>query len=181
MWGLTTRQCPTASALPTPLNATGPPAYLAELAGVTGAWQARANLALRGAQVIATDAAGRLYMGDWFDGPAASVGAATVTAPYPTKSTGYLARLAARPLDTHPAAVVGPGLQVWPNPTESREVWISGPAAGQAVAVWDTLGRRVGGGTMPGSGALRLALPNSLPAGLYVVHSGGQSQKLIIQ
>ena len=132
------------------------------VAGATGAWQARAAPAVRGAQVLATDAAGRLYVGDDFQGSAASIGAATVTAPYPNK--GYrLPGSAGGPATGHPphhragagsAGVAQPdrssrGVDKWPGGRTGRgRVGRAGAARGgrgNAARQWPVAAGIAGG------------------------------------
>ena len=95
--------------------------------------------------------------------------------------TGYSARLGVGPLAAGAAAAVPTGLQVWPNPAAGGGgVWVQGAKAGQAVQVLDLLGQVVGQGPMPAAGPLRLELAGCA-AGVYVVRSGGQARRLVIE
>lgn len=161
-----------------PLLAGGGYVYSAQLDGATGNWRWAAAAQAR---VLATDAGGRLYMGNYFAGPAASFGATTLPAAGARLNTGYVARLAAGPLRTVAPAGQVPGLVAWPNPIAGHELWVQGARAGQAVWLLDALGRQVSGGIMPITGPLRLALPAGLPAGLFVVRSPTQSQKVVVE
>lgn len=71
-------------------------------------------------------------------------------------------------------------MAVWPSPFRGQ-VQIAGLAAGQTVALYDALGKRVAIATMPAAGALQLALPAQLPAGIYLVRAGSQSQRVAVE
>ncbi|GAA3917680.1 T9SS type A sorting domain-containing protein [Hymenobacter algoricola] len=94
--------------------------------------------------------------------------------------TGYVARLGPLALGTRAARRSGGSLAVWPNPARQSEAWVSGAPAGQAVGVYDALGRLVRTAVAQGSTPVRLTL-GALPAGLYVVRAGARSAKLIVE
>ena len=105
----------------------------------------------------------------------------TLASAGPGLTTGYVMRRAAGPLSAGVAAPGTGGLTVWPNPAGAREVWVQGAPAGATVDVLDLLGRPVFHGIMPGTGPLRVALPLPVGAGMYVVRSGRQTQKVLVQ
>ncbi|WP_345233336.1 T9SS type A sorting domain-containing protein [Hymenobacter saemangeumensis] len=133
------------------------------------------------ARTITTDNAGRLYVGGFFTSSTATFGATTLPQAGPGQSTGFVARLTSGPLATHAPAPGRLGLDVWPNPTNVREVWVRGAAPGQLVRVLDLLGREVGRGQMPPVGALKLKLPDQLSPGVYLVSISGQAQQLVVE
>lgn len=161
----------------------GGQAGLAQLDGATGAWRwARPRVPSVGVQHLALDGAGRVTVAGWFTSPTVAFGPVTLAhVGGPGGSTGYLARLGAGPLAAHPAAARADGLVVWPNPGGPGPVWVQGPAPGQVVQVLDALGRIVAIGQMPARGPLALPLPAALSAGLYLVRSAGQVQRLVIE
>ncbi|WP_201987580.1 T9SS type A sorting domain-containing protein [Hymenobacter rubidus] len=71
-------------------------------------------------------------------------------------------------------------LSVWPNPARAA-VQLGGLLPGQVVEVYNTLGQRILAGVVPPVGALQLVLPEHLPAGVYVVRSGGQARRLVVE
>lgn len=79
-----------------------------------------------------------------------------------------------------PTSASGLTLTLWPNPTHAS-VRIAGLSSGQVVQITDALGRAVTTAIAPTNGFLDLALPTGLPTGLYVVHSGGLSQRLVVE
>lgn len=161
---------------------SGARVHLAQLDGATGAWRWSQSVAPAVARQIAADDSGRLYVAGSFDGTAAKFGATTLVQAGAGFKTGYLARLSAGPLATNGgASQPAAGLVVWPNPGGRGAVWVQGPAAGAAVEVVDVMGRRVSRSQMPASGPLRLELPAALITGIYVVRSGGQSQRLVLE
>ena len=93
---------------------------------------------------------------------------------------GFLARLAAGPLTTRPATTLA-RLQVWPNPTSAGLVRVLGPTPGALVEVLDVLGRRLSSGHLPANGPLELRLPPTCRAGLYLVRSAGQTERLVVE
>ena len=174
----------------TPLS-NGSKSDVAQLDGTTGTWSwARPAFPLirPGSQSVAVeqlavDGSGRLLLAGWFSGAMTTFGTVTLVGEGgPTGITGYLARLANRPLGTKTGTsrAIFP-LQVWPNPSVSRAVWVQGPAAGQTVQVIDALGKTVYSGQMPTSGPLGLTLPTTISAGLYIVRSTGQAQQLVVE
>ena len=161
--------------------AGGSAVNLGQLDGATGVWRWTAATAPVEVWDIATDAVGRLQMGGLFDGATAAFGATMLTGAGPGMSTGYLARMGAGPLAARPPSGAAAPLAVWPNPTGGGAVWVQGPAPGQAVRVCDALDRVVGIGLMPARGPLRLELGAGLAPGLYVVRSGGQARRLVVE
>ncbi|HEX8326445.1 MAG TPA: zinc-dependent metalloprotease family protein [Hymenobacter sp.] len=77
-------------------------------------------------------------------------------------------------------AGVAARLQVWPNPARGA-VSVGGIAPGKAVQLIDLTGRVLLSAVLPADGPLQLQLPSGLAPGLYVVRSGGQSQRLVVE
>ena len=76
--------------------------------------------------------------------------------------------------------VTGSGrLTLFPNPARTA-VAVGGVPAGAPVAVFDALGRAVAHATADADGQARLTLPPGLAAGVYVVRSAGQVQRLLV-
>ncbi|NVO83869.1 zinc-dependent metalloprotease [Hymenobacter terrestris] len=71
--------------------------------------------------------------------------------------------------------------QLWPNPTREGRVSVAGLPAGQPVQLLDLTGRLLLTTTMPPAGPLTLELPAGLRAGLYLVRSGSQSRRLVVE
>ncbi|WBO83002.1 reprolysin-like metallopeptidase [Hymenobacter yonginensis] len=70
-------------------------------------------------------------------------------------------------------------LQVWPNPAHDH-LTVAGLTAGQPVQLLDLSGRVLLTATAP-AGPLELQLPTGLAPGVYLVRSGGQAQRLLVQ
>jgi hypothetical protein len=71
-------------------------------------------------------------------------------------------------------------LTLYPNPARSA-LTVAGLHAGASVEVFDALGRSVARATADAGGTARLTLPTGLAAGVYVVRSNGQAQRLAVE
>ena len=69
-------------------------------------------------------------------------------------------------------------LQLWPNPARGT-VSVAGGAPGEVVQLLDLTGRVLGRAVLPATGPLQLALPAT--PGVYVVRSGSQSRRLVVE
>lgn len=69
---------------------------------------------------------------------------------------------------------------LYPNPARTS-VAVGGLPTGAAVDVLDALGRSVTRATADTGGTARLALPAGLAAGVYVVRSGSQARRLLVE
>ncbi|MBF9236105.1 right-handed parallel beta-helix repeat-containing protein [Hymenobacter sp. BT683] len=79
-------------------------------------------------------------------------------------------------------ALSGPAasrLVLAPNP--ARATTVTGAAAGAPVTVFDAVGRAVLAATANAAGAAALVLPAHLPAGVYVVRTGTQAVRLVVE
>lgn len=72
------------------------------------------------------------------------------------------------------------GLALFPNPTQQLTT-LTGTAAHALVQVFDALGRTVTTATADGDGTAQLALPTGLAPGVYVVRTGTQALRLLIE
>jgi len=162
-------------------DAAGAPRSFAQLDGATGAWRGFRTPGPGVVRAMVLDGQGRLHLAGFFDTPTATFGPVTLAQAGPGQSTGFVARGGAGPLSARAGAGPTAGLAVWPNPAGGGAVWVQGPAPGQAVQVLDALGRMVGSGRMPVSGPLRLEFGAGLALGLYVVRSGGQARRLVVE
>ncbi|KUG09048.1 hypothetical protein ASU33_19685 [Solirubrum puertoriconensis] len=70
-------------------------------------------------------------------------------------------------------------LVLTPNP--ARTTRLSGAAAGAPVQVYDAVGRLVLSATADATGTARLMLPAGCPTGVYVVRSGAQAVRLVVE
>ncbi|GAA4378380.1 hypothetical protein GCM10023186_14870 [Hymenobacter koreensis] len=70
-------------------------------------------------------------------------------------------------------------LTLAPNP--SRTTTLAGAPAGAAVAVYDALGRQVLMATADATGTALLVMPGGCPAGVYVVRTGTQAVRLLVE
>ena len=154
---------------------------LLQLQAANGAVQALTNLGTLGVRQMALDGQSRLQLAGYFETAAASLPPLTLAQAGLGRQTGYVARRAAAPLAAIQGQAASAGLNVWPNPTQNRQVQVQGAAPGQAVQVLDALGRLVSQARMPAAGPLLLVLPASLPAGLYLVRGDGQARRLIVE
>lgn len=159
----------------------GTPVQVAPLNLATGAWGSDNTLPT--SAILTSDQLGRLYVYGAFTGTSLTLGGQIVPGAGGTSKTGYVARLGQLALPTRSAqASATEGLHAWPTPGPGTGVWVQGAQAGQAVEVLDVLGRRVGGGTMPTSGILRLSWAGAVLApGVYVVHSGERSTRWVVE
>jgi hypothetical protein len=71
------------------------------------------------------------------------------------------------------------GLTLAPNP--ARTTTLAGAAAGASVEVYDVLGRLVLTATADAAGTAALVLPEGLATGVYVVRSGAQAVRLVVE
>ncbi|AII50599.1 hypothetical protein N008_01195 [Hymenobacter sp. APR13] len=71
-------------------------------------------------------------------------------------------------------------LALYPNPA-SRRTHLTGARANSAVQVFDALGRLVFTAQADAAGQATLTLPEGLPVGVYVVRTGAQAQRLIVE
>ena len=85
------------------------------------------------------------------------------------------------PVRTVTLAAAGPArFTAFPNPAHGT-VNVTGLAADAPVTVFDALGRPVATATADARGTAHLTLPVGLAAGIYVVRSGGQTQRLTVE
>lgn len=154
---------------------------LAQLNADTGTWRWALPIDSTEVSAIALDPTGRVIIAGKYNKVRVAFGAFTLHRDGPGRGTGYVARLAAGPLARQPKALGIKQLAVWPNPSGRGTVQVQGPAPGQPVQLLDALGRVVANGRMPANGLLSLAVPNALPAGLYLVRSAGQACRLVVE
>ncbi|GAB2951174.1 hypothetical protein GCM10027048_15350 [Hymenobacter coalescens] len=168
---------------PTQLSSSGGTNLALVRLGPAGAWSWVRQSDGRSGKLV-DNGAGYFHLAGTFGPTPAGFGPFTL-APNPlvpsttVLGTGFLARLSAGPLAAA-SPKAAPAWAVYPNPARAY-VDVSGLPAQMPVAVLDALGRRVTTGLMPAQGALRLALPPALPAGFYLVRSGAQSQRLLVE
>nr|GFC79409.1 hypothetical protein [Tanacetum cinerariifolium] len=142
--------------------------------GGTGGTSGGSNLAFS----IALDGPGRVWLAGYFEGASAQFGSNTLTGA-PFTSTSYVARLGNQVLATQPSGVAGSAFTLAPNPSRGT-VRVHGLAAGQTVQLYDAMGRLLITQRAPATGTLLLAPPMALAPGLYLVQSGGQMRRLVI-
>jgi len=75
----------------------------------------------------------------------------------------------------------GAGLALYPNPARGEAATLIGAAPGTVVTVLDALGRPVATATADAAGSAALALPTGTPAGVYVVRTGQQALRLVVE
>jgi hypothetical protein len=71
-------------------------------------------------------------------------------------------------------------LSIWPNPARTQ-VQVAGLPQGQAVGVYDVLGKLVATSVAPASGPVQLILPTPLAVGMYVVRGLGWARQLAVE
>ncbi len=94
--------------------------------------------------------------------------------------TGFLAVLGGAGTLPTRAPAPGPAFTLFPNPAR-RACQVQGTPAGAEVTVYDALGRPLAHAPADAAGTARLALPDGLAPGLYLVRSGGQVQRLAVE
>ncbi|WP_191906476.1 IPT/TIG domain-containing protein [Hymenobacter baengnokdamensis] len=72
------------------------------------------------------------------------------------------------------------GLQVSPNPA-AAQLTVTGIAAQAAVEVYNVTGQLVQRASADASGTGQVSLPAGLPAGVYLVRSGTQAQRIVVE
>jgi hypothetical protein len=73
-------------------------------------------------------------------------------------------------------------LTLYPNPARAGQVLtVTGLAAGTTAEVLDALGRRLLATPVAADGTARFALPSSLAGGTYVLRSGAQARRLLVE
>lgn len=91
----------------------------------------------------------------------------------------YLVTISATSLATTAGAAAA-RLALFPNPAQATTT-LSGAEAGAAVQVFDVLGRAVLSVRADATGKAALALPTSLAKGVYLVRTGQQSVRLVLE
>ncbi len=76
--------------------------------------------------------------------------------------------------------VAAAGLALYPNPATARAT-LTGALPGALATVYDALGRPVVSAPADATGTATLVLPATLPAGVYVVRTGGQALRLTVE
>ena len=84
------------------------------------------------------------------------------------------------PLATTAGHLNAPALALFPNPAHGSAT-LTGAAPNAPLTVLDALGRVLLTATADAAGAARLVLPEGLPAGVYLVRSGGQVRRLAVE
>jgi hypothetical protein len=69
---------------------------------------------------------------------------------------------------------------LFPNPAHGAAT-LTGAAPNASLTVLDALGRVLLTATADATGAAQLVLPEGLSAGVYLVHSGGQVHRLVVE
>ncbi len=129
---------------------------------------------------VAVDAAGNASVTGSFYNTARFGNLVLVGNSSPNAATGFVAVLpGAGTLPTR-APAARPTLTLFPNPAR-HACQVQGTAAGAAVTVCDALGRPLARAVADASGTASLALPAGLAPGLYLVRSGGQVRRLVVE
>jgi hypothetical protein len=163
-------------------SVTGAEVFVARLSAA-GVWNWAVAAGGAGADFgtdIALDNNGNIYVVGRYGGPEATFGATQLTSPATTRqTTAFVARLGGNRVGLADDA---PALRATLAPTPAHEtVWVSGAARATPVYLLDALGRAVTRAVMASpEGTATLDL-RGLPAGLYLVRSGAQTQRLLVQ
>jgi hypothetical protein len=131
---------------------------------------------------IALDRRGGVYLvGEFVGNGPAIFGALTIPgSSTPFGRTGYIARLAYQALTTRAGTKAPLDFTVFPNPTQGI-VWIKGYQEGNDVRVSDITGRVVPCRITRSAGSWQLLLSPSIPRGIYLIHHGGSTRKLVLE
>ncbi|MBF9220545.1 T9SS type A sorting domain-containing protein [Hymenobacter ruricola] len=78
------------------------------------------------------------------------------------------------------AGAAKPSFVLYPNPAQ-RATTAAGLPANALVEVLDATGRRVARATTDATGTAHLALPEHLPAGVYVVRTSAEARRLVVE
>jgi len=92
----------------------------------------------------------------------------------------YVAYYTPNVLSAAPATRTLTSLTLAPNPTQGS-VRLAGAVAGAPVQVFDALGRLVLRATATAAGTAVLTLPAELARGLYIVRTGAQAKRLVLE
>jgi hypothetical protein len=92
----------------------------------------------------------------------------------------FVAGLGGTALPVHPATSPLTGLTLAPNPAVGRRTLLRGAVPSSTVQVHDVVGRLVLTASTAADGTTALALPASLPTGIYVVRAGQAVTRLVI-
>jgi len=152
--------------------------YVASLSTAgTWEWATRAGGSSHDSgNALACDTGGNLYVAGYFMGSTASFGSLSLTGNGSIQdATGFVARLATSPLATI-ADHATQGFTLAPNPARGR-VQVTGLTPGQPVQVLDAVGRVQSTIQLPAD----QTLPLNLPAGVYVLRSGSQARRLVVE
>ena len=128
---------------------------------------------------VAVDAGGNALVTGGFTGTT-NFGSLALVGPAALVTTGFLAVLGGAGTLPTRAPAPGPAFTLFPNPARNA-CQIQGTAAGAAVILYDVLGRPLARALADASGTARLALPDGLAPGLYLVRCGGQVQRMAVE
>jgi len=128
----------------------------------------------------ALDGLGRFWIAGYSFGPAIQFGATTITNPMANTGIGFVARLSSQVLATQVPAAGTQSFTIYPNLAHGT-VGVQGVVAGQPIHLHDLTGRLLLTAEAPTSGSLQLSLPVTLAPGVYVVSSGGRTQRMVVE
>ena len=113
----------------------------------------------------------------WLDAQAAATGVPTLY--YRLHVVDLDGTSSYSPVRTVALTPAAAGLALYPNPAHTSTT-LTGVAPAAAVQVLDALGRVVLTATADATGTAALTLPAGLPSGVYVVRSGSQAVRLVV-
>ena len=152
------------------------------VAGFTGAGQWQWAQIAHGANSLAANSGGDLFLAGSANPNDSTLAAGGFSVPAGALAVGFVSAMLDGPLGLTDIATARPGLTLWPNPAH-RTVRFSGrPVGATAVRLLDGLGREVFRWALaPTAGpAETLALPGLAP-GLYLVECGVARQRLMVE
>ena len=131
-------------------------------------------------RAVALDAGGNAFVTGSFQAAASFGNFSLMGSSNRMEDTGFLAVLGGAGTLPTRAPALAPIFMLAPNPARST-CQVQGAAAGAAVTVLDALGRSLTQSRADASGTAWLDLPAGLAPGLYLVRSGGQVRRLVVE
>lgn len=130
---------------------------------------------------LTLDKRGVVYLGGYYQSSLALFGGfgllGSQATPY--SSFGYIARLNNAVLSSQAAHAIA-SFELYPNPCQGA-MWLTGLPAGQSVTFYTLTGQLIYTITVPTNPFSPILPAQALPAGMYIVRSGGLINKIIVK